>query len=566
MNTPLLAALLSLTTAVFAHAEADAPLVAEHPAEVLLNEIVAFAPGKNHHFNEKAPHHCGGGRLIEVKETGVQCQFPERKIYKPVLQVCDDANTYCKQAPLTVAVEGSDSYLVKLKSYFGIGEDAPAQSFPTQGDETPNHPARGFIQNDVAKARRLAKERKAPILLFFSQLYCPPCNLMKETSFATDEFQEKTKDFVKLQLDADITTYEKLITALDLNYTPTLVVLDADMREIGKAVTFGSPTYLRRWLDEESANLDAPIAEVEKRIAAAEDGGTMEDRTRLGIFKFRSLDFKKAEELLKAPAQKDARAEKYLRLANIRNMKTAERLKTLPAAIPSMTDCQSNDYLWNIVPDKDEKIEPADLKKRADLIALAYRRSNAPKGLELDCRLNRAYLKQMEGALYRNTGDFERAGKSYRAAADIFGEFLNPQTGKTAQSAKLHQALSLAKLKDRNEGDRLLDELNGEDAGNYTFDYLRASGLLGDKKYDEALAAARAAAKKATAKNALRIAGLEASILVKADRKAEAEAFIRGKIAEINLPKDKDAYTHRFIQKLRRLQMELKTPKEKPAS
>ena len=85
---------------------------------------------------------------------------------------------------------------------------------------------------DIERAFALARAEKKPLLLYWGAAWCPPCNQLKATLFNRQDFIERSKSFVAVQIDGDLPGAQKLGSRFKVRGYPTLVLLGADGAEI----------------------------------------------------------------------------------------------------------------------------------------------------------------------------------------------------------------------------------------------------------------------------------------------------------------------------------------------
>ena len=85
---------------------------------------------------------------------------------------------------------------------------------------------------DIARAFALARAEKKPLLLYWGAAWCPPCNQLKATLFNRQDFIERSKSVVAVQIDGDLPGAQKLGSRFKVRGYPTMVLLAADGTEI----------------------------------------------------------------------------------------------------------------------------------------------------------------------------------------------------------------------------------------------------------------------------------------------------------------------------------------------
>jgi thioredoxin-like negative regulator of GroEL len=91
------------------------------------------------------------------------------------------------------------------------------------------HPA---TMTEVDRAFEQAKIRHQPVFLFWTAVWCPPCNQVKSTIFTRPEFIAKSRLFVPVYVDADSPGGQALGARFKVSGYPTMVLLDSDGREV----------------------------------------------------------------------------------------------------------------------------------------------------------------------------------------------------------------------------------------------------------------------------------------------------------------------------------------------
>ena len=97
-----------------------------------------------------------------------------------------------------------------------------------------HHPGSGieWFDGDVDAAFARAKAEGKPVFLYWGAEWCPPCHELKASVFSRADFQQKAKLFVPVYLDGDTAGAQKWGDVFHVSGYPTVVILDADRREL----------------------------------------------------------------------------------------------------------------------------------------------------------------------------------------------------------------------------------------------------------------------------------------------------------------------------------------------
>ncbi len=85
---------------------------------------------------------------------------------------------------------------------------------------------------DVDRAFEDARSRNQPVFLFWTAVWCPPCNQVKSTIFTRPDFIEKSRSFVPVYVDADSPSGQALGERFRVRGYPTMVLLSGGGREL----------------------------------------------------------------------------------------------------------------------------------------------------------------------------------------------------------------------------------------------------------------------------------------------------------------------------------------------
>ena len=113
-------------------------------------------------------------------------------------------------------------------------------------------------QNDMASASEAAKKEKKPIIMLFTGSdWCPPCMKMERTTWKDAKVVEYVnKNYIPLLVDLprgkqlpaeQVQKNQALSAKYKLRYVPTIVVTDADGKELGRT-GFNTPDSFLKFL------------------------------------------------------------------------------------------------------------------------------------------------------------------------------------------------------------------------------------------------------------------------------------------------------------------------------
>ena len=99
---------------------------------------------------------------------------------------------------------------------------------------------------DVDRAFDEAKAKNQPVFLFWTAVWCPPCNQVKSTIFTRPEFIEKSRSFVPVYVDADSPSGQMLGERFKVGGYPTMVLLAGSGQEVTRlAGSVDSAKYMQ---------------------------------------------------------------------------------------------------------------------------------------------------------------------------------------------------------------------------------------------------------------------------------------------------------------------------------
>ncbi|MCA9493492.1 MAG: thioredoxin fold domain-containing protein [Myxococcales bacterium] len=137
------------------------------------------------------------------------------------------------------------------------GVTALVVSEPVEEEHRPFGPDADASGADQAFAR--AKTSGRAVLLDFSAVWCPPCNLLGTEVLHADPHPEELDAYEVAVLDADNRASFELKQRYDIGSYPTVLVVDADGAEKARMVGYPGREAMLGWLREAPASDDAAV-------------------------------------------------------------------------------------------------------------------------------------------------------------------------------------------------------------------------------------------------------------------------------------------------------------------
>lgn len=85
---------------------------------------------------------------------------------------------------------------------------------------------------DVDKAFAQGKASRKPVLLYWGAKWCPPCNQLKATLFNRQDFIERSRHFIAVNVDGDLPGAQKLGSRFKVRGYPTMILFNPEGQEI----------------------------------------------------------------------------------------------------------------------------------------------------------------------------------------------------------------------------------------------------------------------------------------------------------------------------------------------
>lgn len=527
--------------AVAAPAAENAQLLLETPDSAIVNEVIELKPAKGHHFNAEAPNKCAGERAWEVLPRRFRCRVAKPGVAPVLASVCDDANTYCKQARFEVTVTGATK----------AARPAPNLAAPKGGHTGPA----GFTNDPAAAAARAKKEGKLMFIHFFG-IWCPPCNELEEHAYPTPEFRAAAADYVLVALDADAPVSFDWKARFKVGGYPTLVVADAWLREIGRVVGTRSGAGLAKFLAETASLKNRPV-EAAAQAVAKDSAAPAPAAERLRVARWRAerAEFDEVEALLAGrtdPASRrvllDARDERARRTGDSAARADAARLRL--REFPDSADVAS----WAMLV---ASVDPKEALALRQAVRSSVEVWTASPSLG-DTWYSVGDLLSLEADFIETVVSSEAARPLWlKAAAAHEARAATSSLGVAARGANFLRADALRRAGDNDGAAGLLASLVKAYPGEFSFHNEYAYTLKEMGRYAEAYPAAVRAVETGYGDNWLRAVKIKAELELKLGRPKDAARTVDEALAETVLPATTDVRSYRYVTALRGLRAEI---------
>lgn len=520
-------------------AEPATPLLAAQPDSAIVNEVLELKPAPGHHFGADAPQKCGGAKAWEVVARRFRCRLERPGVIPVVASVCDDAQTYCRQARFNVTVTGGAQ----------AAASSPVLSAPKGGRMGPE----GFIHNDPAAALARARKEGKPLFIHFYGIWCPPCNELEEHAYPHPDFKRAAADFVAVALDADAPASFDWKARFKVGGYPTLVVADARLRELGRVVGARSGPGLAKFLDKMRALAGEPVEEAARRLA--KDPSADDARARVAQWRAERAEFDEVERLL--AGRKDP-ASRYI-LLNARE----ERARR---AADGAARAETARLLLKEFPDDVNFVRWAGLLAEHDKAAAAALRPAVRASVEVwsaapalgETWFSVGDLLSEEASFVAVVASTEDAKPLWlRAAAAHEAKAATSPLGAAARAANFGRAYAWGQAGENARAAALLESLVKAYPEEFTFHYEYAYALKETGELQKAYPSAVKAVEAGYGDNWLRAVKLKAELELKLGRAREAAKTVDDALAETVLPATTDVRSFRYVTALRGLRAEI---------
>jgi thiol-disulfide isomerase/thioredoxin len=533
--------ILLLLAALAAPAAAESSLLASRPAAALVDEVIELKPIPGHHFNVEAPQKCGGQKALEVLPRRLRCQLTKPGIAEVLVSVCDDALTFCRQETFDVKVAGIDK--AKRKA-------SPVKAAPKGGRGAPQ----GFIDNEPARARALARREARLLFIDFYGIWCPPCNQLEEEAYPDPAFKAAAADYVLVGLDADAQSSFDWKTHFKVGGYPTLIVADANLNELGRVVGSRSGPALAKFLNDVKAYKDEPVETASALVAKGGVDATPLRRLRVAHWHVERGEFDAVEPLLAGIDDEYARRE--LLLARRERARLQDDADAHLAATKALIKDFPRDPAFA---DWVDDLASADKAAAAPLRG-AVRESVARWSTDAalgESEYAPADLFAAEADLVEELGSTEEAKGLWSKTADAYAAEAKLSPLAVPRAANFGRGDALMKAGRAAEAKALYESLVKAYPNEFTFNYDYASQLSDENDAASAYPYAVKAAETGYGDNWLRAVRLKGSLELKLGRPADAAKTVDEALAQTVPPKSSQVRTYRYVTALRDLRAKI---------
>lgn len=185
----------------------------------------------------------------------------------------------------------------------------------------------------VEEAFSVAKKESKPLFLYWGAIWCPPCNQMKKTIFASAEFKKEIEHFIAVYLDGDENRAQKWGTKLNASGYPTMIILNPEGKEILRLPTGVSSKKYVNLMKSARSSLE-PVGSILKRALTGK--GSKKDWEILSTVSwYKSEHIKKGKEKeffeklykLSVKEAESIRSKVFLLMANYTDEKELQKFK-----------------------------------------------------------------------------------------------------------------------------------------------------------------------------------------------------------------------------------------------
>lgn len=402
-----------------------------------------------------------------------------------------------------------------------------------------------IFETNIDTALKSAKKSKKPLMIDFYGIWCPPCNELDETVFETSAFIQKAKGFQLLKVDADKTESWALKDKYKIGGYPTVLFTDSNGEEIYRFVGYRS-------LNEVTRIMDMTLKAKGKNFAKACSSKDTEDLWRCLTICGERKDAACVDKTMKALEPKLTKGSPRYLLAwtyaldysqneDLKRDGYERMMNQYPQSIVALA--WATEYLKLF--DKSKKLEPK--KELVEKVLSAAKIEGDPSELGFSS----TDVPQVKATLLEELGKKDEAKKYWKEAAvelEKLAKSLPP--GVTARGFALEQIGSLDSAGEQAAALALAGEYKTKYPNEFTFNYIIASILSSQKKYNEALPSAQLAFDHSYGDNKIRAAILLIRLHGSNSNKEAAKKVYDSVVNEIKPDEKSEIRTHKYLKKL----------------
>ncbi len=447
----------------------------------------------------------GGLSLGDVRGAKIQGTM--------ALSLCEDAGSRCRLVQVSIggAVPDERRGTVALKAG-PVDAAVDVQGFPARQDAMAIFEA----------AQGESAEQRAPLLLDFGAIWCPPCNLMNAEVFHVRPRPAVVDGFVLATVDVDDPSSWPLKDRFHVSGYPTIVALDPAGVEIGRLVGYPGLDGTVQWLDDVLTG----------EVLRPEGAPTPHQAARLAWQLVREDKLDEARTWVKVGAAEPESVE--LRLARLAVEPSADDVRWLAE--------RAADVAMQWVPNAIELARQDPTLKEAVLGVIRGRVVTAPA-------MEAADLLELSTGLLEG----EEATLAWASAARIVKDQLKGDPG---LDKGWYGSLSWLLEQSGQPAEALvvLERASAAFPDEPTFHAAIARLHLRQERPEQALVAAEEACEQSWGDNLLTSTRLRAEALIALGRLDEARKVVRAALAEVPAPAaGTDVRTHRYRSQLEAL-------------
>ncbi len=540
--------------------------------DTLTNEITFVAP-PNHHFNGQSPSlaegQAGGNwvRAHTLNTSGNEVKaFWEEKIepchLRAHLYMCDDANTYCLPIKQNFSCRGKEFYIS------GWLDDEKDKVKPTEESIGSQD---GFILNDARIVFEKARVENKLVLIDFFGIWCPPCNMLDETVFSSEDFSKLKGSFILLKIDVDKPLAWDLKSKYKIRGYPTVLFTTPKGDEIDRILGARTLPDFIKVMKKALSNKTNSFVEA-KRIADEKNdknAALQVGNIYLNRREYHDAHFYYLKSILNGSA---GSARKNLEnnimsatlgiYANAADSNSRQRhvalLKMAIEKFPHYIEALDRaDELVNQTKELENKSAEREVLNLQINTAKWFLKN--PKALQ-GSEWTFGDLYQVIGDSYGSLTEIEKSRESYKEASKYYlkqiqDAHLNENSERGFNLERIYCLWKSGRVEEARQAYEKLEKIYPEE---FTFYYQHGRLLDEIKLPKEAQGKAEKAYKFSYGDNHLRSAALLAKILKDLGESAGAQKILDETMKNTDLPEDKSVRTHRYFEKLQKLKAELK--------